>query len=198
MHNAPALDIGVLILAGGEATRLPGKLFKDAGSVPMLVRVFNNVGGQRATYISVKGALPPEIDAALPVPMVVDRWVARGPLAGLLSTMSEMSTKLVFAVAGDAPFIDTAFIEALAAHYHEGDEAVVPRHAGGIEPLAALYDRVAFIREGSPILHEGNGTLRLVIEKLAHRFVPFEDPGIFANINTPDEYNRIKKLLQKR
>lgn len=198
MPSAHDADIGVLILAGGEATRLPGKLFKDAGAVPMLVRVFNNVRGERPTYISVKGALPAEIDAQLPVPMVVDRWVMRGPLAGLLSTMAEMPTRLVFAVAGDAPYIDAAFIAALAQHYQDGDEAVIPRHAQGIEPLAALYDRLAFLREGSTIMHEGNGTLRLVVDKLAHRFVPFDSPALFANVNTPGDYERIQKQLKKR
>ena len=37
------LDLGVIVLAGGEATRLPGKLFLDAGDLPLLVRVYRNV-----------------------------------------------------------------------------------------------------------------------------------------------------------
>ena len=198
MPSAHELDLGILILAGGEATRLPGKLFKNAGEVPMLVRVYDNVHAAGPTFISVKGALPAEIDERLPVPMVVDRWIMRGPLAGLISTMSEMPTKHVFAVAGDAPFLDAAFITALAQHYQDGDEAVIPTHHDGIEPLAAIYDRLAFIREGTPILLAGNGALRLVIEKLAHRFVTFDDPAHFANVNTPADYARIQKQLQKR
>ena len=52
---------GVCILAGGEATRLPGKLALDVGDVPMLVRVYRNVSPGRETWLSTKGALAPEI-----------------------------------------------------------------------------------------------------------------------------------------
>ena len=68
---APAY--GVLILAGGEATRLPGKLALDAGDVPMVVRVYRNFADAagaplRETYVSCKGTLDPRVDALLPVP----------------------------------------------------------------------------------------------------------------------------------
>jgi molybdopterin-guanine dinucleotide biosynthesis protein A len=185
---------GVLILAGGEATRLPGKLGLAAGDVPLLVRVFRNVSPGRPTYVSCKGTFPPEIDALLPCPMVVDRWVMRGPLAGLVSTMAEMTTPLVFAVAGDAPLVDAAFIGRLERERQSGDEAVIPvRDRDGreqIEPLAALYDREAFLREGSEVLSSGQGALRLVIDRLRTRRVRIDDPAIFANVNTPEDYAR--------
>ena len=52
---------GVCILAGGEATRLPGKLSMAVGDEPMLVRVFRNVSPGRETWLSTKGTLPDEI-----------------------------------------------------------------------------------------------------------------------------------------
>src|SRR5476649_435416 len=127
--------LSVVILAGGEATRLPNKLSLKAGKLPMIVRVFRNVSGDWPVYISCNQTFPPEVDELLPAPMVVDRWPKRGPLSGLISTMVEMHTKFVFAVAGDAPFIDNAFITRLAFHIAPGDEAVVPQLARGIEPL---------------------------------------------------------------
>ncbi len=193
-----AATIGICILAGGEATRLPGKLFLDAGDVPMLVRVYRNVSPGRPTWISTKGALPPEIDAALDVPMVVDRWPLRGPLSGLLSTMGAMSTEWVFACAGDAPFVDAAFVDRLAAHAAPELDAVVPAHADDarrIEPLAALYRREAFLREGLPVLRGGQGALRLVIDRLRTKFVPVPDPRALANVNTPQDYAAIREVL---
>jgi len=184
-------DLGVLILAGGEATRLPNKLALDAGTIPMIVRVFRNVSGEWPVYISCKETFPPEIDALLPAPMVVDRWPKRGPLSGLVSTMIEMRTRYVFAVAGDAPFIDKAFITQLAAHIQFGDEAVVPEHAHGIEPLAAIYDREPFIRAGAALLREGKGALRDVIAKLNARFIPLDREPLFANVNTPEDYAQL-------
>jgi len=67
------LDLAVLILGGGEATRLPGKLALDAGDVPMIARVYRNVREAGPVYVSCKATFPPEIDALLPCPMVVDR-----------------------------------------------------------------------------------------------------------------------------
>ncbi len=184
-----------MILAGGEATRLPNKLELAAGAVPMIVRVFRNVRAGRETFVSCKSTFPPEIDAQLPCPMVVDRWPLRGPLAGMLSTMQEMRSPYVFAVAGDAPFIDRAFIERLAAHRRPGDQAVVPWHDGRIEPLAAIYDRLAFVAAGVPLLRAGKGALRPVIDALATRFVTIDDDRPFANINTPADYAAIREVL---
>src|SRR5580658_5180826 len=61
-------EIGVVILAGGGATRLPHKLELEAGGVPMLVRVFRNVSPRRKTYISCAGSFSPEIDTLLDCP----------------------------------------------------------------------------------------------------------------------------------
>jgi molybdopterin-guanine dinucleotide biosynthesis protein A len=198
MHErSPAVT--VVVLAGGEATRLPGKLYMDAGDLPLLVRVYRNVCAGRATMMSCKGALPYEIDLLIDAPAVVDRWPMRGPLSGLLSTMSEIHTPWVFAVAGDAPFVDAAFIDSLEARIEPGDEAIVPRRMRdgkpGFEPLAALYDRVAFLREGLPLLSGGHGKLGMVIDRLKTRFVDITDDRIFANVNTAADYDAVREVL---
>ncbi len=191
------IDAGVLIMAGGEATRLPDKLVLDAGDVPMIVRVYRNVSPGRPTYVSCKTTFPSAIDTLLPCPMVVDEWARRGPLAGMVTTMSVMPTRFVFAVAGDAPLIDTAFIDALVAQHLDGDEAVVPaRTEGGrrtIEPLAALYDRAAFIAAGFEVLRAGEGALRLVLDRINTRYVDVTDTRIFMNVNTPSDYQRYRQ-----
>jgi molybdopterin-guanine dinucleotide biosynthesis protein A len=194
--NVPRLDIGVLILAGGQATRLPNKLELDAGQLPMIARVYRNVSPNRETFISCKGTFPAEIDALLPCPMVVDRWPLRGPLAGILSTMNQMRSRYVFAVAGDAPFVTAAFIDRLAEHIRPGDEAVVPRHGGQIEPLTAIYERTAYLRAGTPTLLAGKGALRLVIATLVTNYVDMEDDErLFANVNTPADYAAVAEVL---
>jgi len=196
--DQPQRRAGVCVLAGGQATRLPGKLSLDVGDVPMLVRVYRNVSPGRETWISTKGALPEEIAAHVEAPQVVDRWPLRGPLSGLLSTLSEMRSEWVFAVAGDAPFVDAEFIDRLEACAGPEYDAVVPMHdANGkrIEPLASLYRREAFLREGMPVLLGGEGTLRLVIDRLRTRFFAVRDERAFANVNTPDDYAKIREAL---
>jgi molybdenum cofactor guanylyltransferase len=198
MPDAPPA-VTVIVLAGGEATRLPGKLYMDAGDLPLLVRVYRNAGAGRTTLISCKGALPYEIDLLIDAPTVVDRWPMRGPLSGLLSAMSEVHTPWAFAVAGDAPFVDAALIDTLLARLEPGDEAVVPRHMRDgrleIEPLAALYAREPFLREGLPVLSGGHASMRMVIERLNARFVDIDGERIFANVNTPADYDAVREVL---
>jgi molybdenum cofactor guanylyltransferase len=193
--HAVDAECGVVILAGGAATRLPKKLELTAAHVPMLVRVYRNVAGWRPTYISCNATPPPELDAFLPVPMVVDHWPGRGPLAGLLSTMEVMSTPWVFAVAGDAPCVDGALIEWLLQARKPNDDAVVPRHGDDVEPLAALYNRAAFLREGPHVLRDGDGALMSVIARLRTRYVDIEDATIFTNVNTPADYAALHGML---
>jgi molybdopterin-guanine dinucleotide biosynthesis protein A len=196
-ERGPAVT--VIVLAGGEAKRFPGKLFLDAGDLPLLVRVYRNVASGRACFISCKGALPDEVDRLIDAPAVVDRWPLRGPLSGLLSTMSVATSPWIFAVAGDAPFVDAALIDTLEARIEPGDEAVVPRgvHAGEtiVEPLAALYARDAFLREGMAVLSGGHGSLQEVIGRLRTRFVYIADERIFANVNTPADYAAVREVL---
>jgi len=188
-----------LILGGGEATRLPGKLELAAGELPMLARVYRNVGAGRETWLAGKGTYSPALDALLPVPIAIDRWSLRGPLAGLVTTMAQMRARWVFAVAGDAPFVEAPFIEALAAERRPGDEALVPVHERDgkrqLEPLAALYDRLAFLREGLPVLRSGRGALRLVLDRMKTRFVEVADARIFTNVNTPEDYGSLRAEL---
>ncbi len=191
---------GVVILAGGEATRLPNKLALEAGALPLIVRVYENVGAGRETFVAAKSTFERAVDADLRAPLVIDRWSKRGPLGGLLTTLALMQAPFVFAVAGDAPFLDEVFLQTLVTQWRAGDEAVVPAHEVEgklrLEPLAALYDRLAFLREGAPVLRSGRGALRLVIDRLKTRLVPLHDPEVLTNVNTPADYAALRLKLK--
>jgi molybdopterin-guanine dinucleotide biosynthesis protein A len=191
---------GILILAGGNATRLPGKLALDVGGLPMVARVYRNLATDRETWISHNGALSPGIDALVPAPAAIDRWPGRGPLGGLLTTMAQMRSRWVFAIAGDAPLVDASFVDALCSLRTEGDEAIVPSHdvdgRTRFEPLAALYDRLAFVRAGMPVLRSGRGALHAVLERLRVRAYHQADARIFANVNTPADHAALRAAIE--
>jgi molybdopterin-guanine dinucleotide biosynthesis protein A len=65
----------------------------------------------------------------------------------------------------------------------------VPEHAGFIEPLAALYDRFALLREGLRLRRASRTAMRDLIAAVATRFVPMEN-RYFCNVNTRSDLGR--------
>lgn len=193
-----AEELAVVILAGGESTRLPGKLESDAGGVPLLVRVYRNVRDAGPVVISANRTFPPEIDAELACPIVVDKKPGRGPLGGLVSAFEYVRTPRVFVAAGDAPFIDNSCVRELLEQWEDGIEAVVPVNgAGRLEPLCALYDRAAFLTAAGAVLACGSGGPAAVAEHLRTKRVRLSDERVFANVNTASDRRalfRVKNL----
>jgi len=193
-----ANHFGVVVLAGGAATRFPGKLFAELDGTALLERVVANFAGATDELVlAIDGGFDVAVAERLGVRFVVDRVPRRGPLGGLLSALPELHARYVFVVAGDAPFVDANLARRLAASLQTGDEAVVPRHGSTpqrTEPLAALYDRAALMREGAIELQTGNGALRAVLGRLHVRFVDLgETSRTFANVNTPQDLARLRK-----
>lgn len=188
MHGATNSRETVVVLAGGEATRLPRKLERLVDGVPLLVRVVRTFASTYAVIVSYTRPFPPALDAAVTCPRVLDRWPGRGPLGGMLSACQALDADRLYVVAADLPRIGPPLLAALCDAWHDGDEAVIPEHDGGIEPLAALYDRHALLREGLPVLLEGNAAVHGVVERLRARRLPMSS-GLFANVNTPEDWS---------
>lgn len=185
--------VGVVILAGGEASRLPGKLELDAGGIPLVVRVYRNVRDAGPVYVSAKGGFPPEIDAALECPIIVDRWPRRGPLAALYGVLDRVREARVFVVAADAPFVNAAVASELRAAWEDGIQAVVPvNRQGRLEPLCALYDRAALLDASRSVLTQGSGGVAAAVERLDAKRVRLSNERVFANVNTITDYDLLK------
>lgn len=191
------MSAGAVLLAGGEATRLPGKLTLPLKGVPLLLHVYREIGPKRVVVVACKGTFARELDALLDAPLVVDRWPRRGPLGGLLSAMPFVGSRLVFAIAGDAPLIGAAFLQSLERAWREGDEAVVPevtddRGRRHLEPLAALYERTAFLRAGYDELVHGGGSVAATVARLRTRRVELDAAQRLHSVNTPADYEAVR------
>ena len=101
---------------------------------------------------------------------------------------------------GDAPFIDSSFIDDLAAHWQAGDEAIVSaRRIRGelrLEPLAAIYERDALFRTGFEALLHRDGALLTAIDLMRARIVESTNARAFTNVNTPRDYNAIRAFFR--
>ena len=189
--------VTIVLLAGGRATRLPGKLARAVGDEPMLVRVFRRLtSGGRPCIVSVRESLPPELAALISAPVVADAYGDVGPLGALASAAAHVRTPLLFAAAGDLVNINAGIIDALEQRFHEeaaksqtSPQAVLPRHANGdVEPLAALYDTAALLASAVKTLAQGRKKVTQALEGL--RVVHYAigaDEATFLNINTPED-----------
>jgi molybdenum cofactor guanylyltransferase len=184
-------DAAVVILAGGEATRFPGKLEREIGGTPMLLRVYDRLRGTRPVYIAGKGGFADGLEARLDCPILLDRWPGRGPLAALVSACGAIGEPSVFAVAADLPNVDARLLDELERARAAGDEAVVPEHARGAEPLAAWYDRAALVERGYALLEGGRSSMRALLAELRVRYVPM-DGAAFVNVNTPADVELVQ------
>ncbi|HEY5425106.1 MAG TPA: molybdenum cofactor guanylyltransferase [Candidatus Tumulicola sp.] len=184
----------IVILAGGRATRFPGKLERTIDGEPMLLRTYRNA---RATgwpvYLAGNGSIAVELAARIDAPVLTDRWPGAGPLRAFLSACAMIADERAFALAADEPRVDRRLLEAVNAAWQAGDEAVVPEHDGRIEPLAALYLRAAVLREGAATIERGNESMHGLIERTKARRVSVS-PSYFVNVNTPEDLRHAARM----
>ncbi len=186
LESANATTV-VLLMAGGSARRFPGKLEHLIDGRPLLARSYERMrAAGRPVVVAASGSTSRELDAALDAPLLIDRRPGEGPLRALLFACSNLRAERLFAVAADLPDLDARVLEALAAAWRPGDEAVVPEHDGAIEPLAALYARRALLRAGFELRASGKRAMRDAIALLAARFLPMS-ARYFRNVNRPGD-----------
>ncbi|MBV8196679.1 MAG: molybdenum cofactor guanylyltransferase [Candidatus Eremiobacteraeota bacterium] len=177
----------ILLLAGGAARRFPGKLLHPIGGTPILVRTYEAL--ERTGWnirILCDGALPPEIEAALDVPVTIDRLPYRGPLFALRDACRALRCDYVFAAAADLPAIDSDVVQQIVQAWQPGDDGVVPVHDASIEPLAAIYRRRAILAAWPGLRRDGLRSMHALVERLATRFVPLP-ARYFVNVNRPSD-----------
>lgn len=180
-------DVAIVLLAGGEASRFPGKLERRIEGRPMLARVFDRLRASGLpVYVAARGSFSSKIDAEIDAPLLVDRHPGAGPLHALLDACAVVRAARLFAVAADQPNVDARLVERLNDAWRAGDEAVVPEHGGKIEPLAAAYDRCAALREGFELRASRKNAVRDLVARLRTRFLRCES-AYFYNVNRPED-----------
>jgi molybdopterin-guanine dinucleotide biosynthesis protein A len=196
---AESARLTIVLLAGGLATRLPGKLSLPIGGTPMLEHVYRQLTrGGLPCIVSARQALDATLASAIPALVVLDEYPDAGPLGGLVCAAHRVATLLLFAAAGDLPNLDAPFVDTLVREYDRlvatgaTPDAVVPVWPDGkLEPLAALYDARAIAQSGRVALASGRRKVTSALEGLhvATFALGPEDEARLANVNTPGDYN---------
>jgi molybdopterin-guanine dinucleotide biosynthesis protein A len=172
------------------------------GETTLLNRVVGQVAQACAPVIVVARAASDYPDCGARV--IGDRHPGAGPLGGLAAGLAAVETACAAVVACDTPFIAPALLRGLLGLARDWD-AIVPVVAGRAQPLCAVYRReVATVAE--TILARGERAAHRLLAQpgLRVRRVPEDalrawDPDLlsFVGINTPDDYDRARKMLTR-
>lgn len=128
---------------------------------------------------------------------LIDRYPGAGPMNGVVSGFRETEADELLLTAVDLPYADPALALRLSALRGGADACVVRRGADGIEPLFAVYGR-GCLAAAEDCLAQGRRSLRALLERVEVRYaLPKELPGfdlerIYTNVNTQEEYRRLK------
>jgi molybdenum cofactor guanylyltransferase len=181
------------VLAGGGSRRMGAdKALLEIGGVRLLDRTVATL-----TPITVEVIVASGDGTRLPGAgwrQVADEVAGGGPLAGIAAGLAAASTELVAVVAVDMPHADAQVLTALARRW-AGEAAVVPRVAGRLQPLHAIWAGAA-LPEVRELLTTGERSVVRAAERLDAASVAAAalpgDPRFATNVNTPEDLLRLR------
>ncbi|HJP53084.1 MAG TPA: molybdenum cofactor guanylyltransferase MobA [Pseudomonadales bacterium] len=181
-------SICAIILSGGRGQRMS---YQDKGLIllegkPLIQHVLERIEAQvDQIVISCNRNIKQYEEFGFPV--VTDVLPdSPGPLTGVLSAKSEVTTPLVFIVPCDMPYIPTDVVRRLYDSLN-GSLAVTASVDGMLEPLISLV-RTDCINSIGDSLRSENRSVRGWLEKLGGTTALLADEqGAFRNVNSPQD-----------
>ncbi len=189
-------EITGVILAGGGSWRMQS----DKSLLPLLgARFIDHVYRVMAALFDEVLIVTnsPDGYADIACRKVPDIHVNRGVLAGIHAGLCHARHDKVFVVACDMPFINPQVVRAVCGGTEQAD-VVIPAHAKGLEPLHALYGKHCI---GAIVCQLDAGQQRIAsffpevhVREIGDEHWQDVDPEgrSFRNINTPEEYFRLR------
>lgn len=132
-----------------------------------------------------------------------DKLESRGPRGGIYTGLLESRSEYNLFLGCDMPFVDGGFLEILCRRALESraDVTVPKSRARRLEPLCAVYRKRA-VDAVCASLAAGENKITRFFPRVRCEVVPWREialagfaPTIFDNINTPEEYEAAKRIL---
>lgn len=190
-----------IILAGGKSLRLGrDKALEEIGGKSLIQRVIerlSSLGNEIMVVISSSDQLPD-----LSVRRVVDVYPGKGALGGIYSGLRAATSFHSLVVACDMPFLSIALLRYLMEGC-TGFDIVIPRVAGNMEPLHAVYSKNC-LTHIEAMLDEGRFRIADFFHAVRVRYVEeaeiekFDPERLsFFNINSEADLEQARALLEK-
>lgn len=188
-----------VLLAGGKSSRMgyhpKQQLMLDGESFQN--RILKQLQGFGEIAISRRNENEENAED-IPYPLWQDQIPGLGPLGGMFSCLQRAAYETVFFVACDYPMMTTECMDFLIGQMEEEDDCVIPVVNGRIHPVCAVYRKRI-----CPVLEEQIKNGELAVKKLLKRLqvhdveMPEVYERCFRNVNTPEEYEKIKSEESK-
>ncbi len=186
--------VSAVILCGGKSTRMgQDKAGLLIGKKTFIQQIEENVEGAEEILLSVKDRRDyPEIKAK----HIEDLEPDKGPLMGLCSALKECSHEKVWVISCDMPLVDWDAAWELEAYLMDGIDAVIPVDKTGKKYVLCAWYRKSAWKILEEQLKTGDYKVQHVLENLKVCYVAVQGitdgPEKFYNINTPEEYRKIR------
>lgn len=195
--------VSIAILAGGQSRRMgQDKAFLPVGGRPVLERVIAAV--TPLTDDLFISANTPDKFAAYKLPIVPDVYPDKAALGGIYSVIQAARHPHILVVACDLPFLNIALLRHLIDLAPTADVVAPLIQPPQPETLQAVYGRACLPAIQKRLL---TNQLRVIgfFEDVSVRYVERNevaqfDPEFhsFINMNTPEDWQRVQKLVQAR
>jgi molybdenum cofactor guanylyltransferase len=188
-----------LVIAGGKSSRMGvEKGLVQFGGKPLIIYPVELL---KQVCSSVIISANSNAFDFLKLPVTMDITPGSGPMAGIYSGLTTASTENIFVLSCDMPLMNIGLLQYLISS-SEGAKTIVVWHKGYAEPLCGIYHR-DLIGELEGHIAEEKFKLISFLEKVNARYIhinesmPFYNPDLFLNVNTPRDLMRGEAFLVK-
>jgi molybdopterin-guanine dinucleotide biosynthesis protein MobB len=179
-----------VVLAGGLSRRLGTDKAQVTHEGATLLERASHLLAKVCRELWVVGRRVPENLEGLGVRWHLDLVPRVGPLGGLYTALKVADAPRCLLLACDMPCVNEEALRRLLAAPSEAPAVVARGLEGRSEPLAAIYSQ-ALLPKIEALLAEGDYKLSRLFDQQTH-YVDFADEGCFFNVNTPQEWARLK------
>jgi len=189
-------EISFIILAGGQSRRMGvNKAELDFHGQTFLEAQIAKARSMGFIDIIVSG-YPSEVSSITPV---MDEFLNRGPLGGMYSCFKAAKNKYCFIICVDVPqIVENIVLSLIDFHEKEESDITLLCQNGKIEPLIGIYPSDSY-KKILPIIKNGSAKVFRLIDQYDYKVFRVDDKSnVMANINTPEDYQRIIKNEGKK
>ncbi len=206
MAKRPIMDVGLVILAGGQGKRLGGQnkaqlVLNEQNFFAHLLAATDGLFAEKILSVaSKKEAAEAARNYCLPKnwQITADQTPSAGPLAGLYAAFLVSKCQMVLLISCDTPFVERSFVNFLLTCVDDQYQCFVPFTTDGrLHPLCAIYDR-SVLPVAREQLEAGDFKMHNFLQKLAKKEISLAASGfgddIVFNVNTPEDLAKAQQI----